>query len=84
MGSGDVSFDKVFAVPQAPGHLNIADSISDGHDGHDKSTESSDSSVDEQKDSNDKEGMSTQLQCLYSQFEVSKFLKLIFRRHRIS
>lgn len=57
MGSGDVSFDKVFAVPQAPGHLNSIDNIiSDGHDGHDKSTESSDSSVDELKDSNEKDG----------------------------
>lgn len=57
MGSGDVSFDKVFAVPQAPGHLNNIDNIiSDKDDGNDKSTESSDSSVDELKDSNEKEG----------------------------
>lgn len=56
MGSGDVSFDKVFAVPQAPGHLINVESITDSHDGQDKSTESSESSVDEVKESNDKEG----------------------------
>lgn len=50
MGSGDVSFDKVFAVPQAPGHLISIESITDGQDGQDKSTESSDSSVDEVKE----------------------------------
>lgn len=56
MGSGDVSFDKVFAVPQAPGLANTHDCPTDGGDGRDKSTESSDSSLDEPKDSNDKEG----------------------------
>lgn len=63
MGSGNVSFDKVFAVPQAPGHLISTDSITDGHDGHDKSTESSDSSVEEMKDSNEKEGTSLHFAC---------------------
>lgn len=56
MGSGDVSFDKVFAVPQAPGLLVSNDNMNECHDRNDKSTESSDSSVDELKDSNDKEG----------------------------
>lgn len=71
MGSGDVSFDKVFAVPQAPGHLISIESITDGHDGQDKSTESSDSSIDEVKDSNDKEGT------LNSHFFLIIFLRTI-------
>lgn len=62
MGSGDVSFDKVFAVPQAPGHLNSVDNVIDSHDGQDKSTESSDSSVDDLKNSHEKEGTSNSLE----------------------
>lgn len=49
IGSSDVHFDKVFSVPQAPG--TERSSIP-----QDKSTESSDGSVDEQKDSDEKEG----------------------------
>lgn len=52
MGTGDVSFDKVFAVPQAPGNMNSIDSNNDGIDGQgqDKSAESSDNSVDDPKE----------------------------------
>ncbi|XP_031625117.1 coronin-7 isoform X2 [Contarinia nasturtii] len=54
VGSGDVNFDKVFSVPQAPGANNHNEVTSDNQN---KSTESSDSSidVDEQKDSDEKE-----------------------------
>lgn len=60
VGSGDVNFDKVFSVPQAPG--SERNSSSNNHneiistDNQNKSTESSDSSIDEQKDSDEKEG----------------------------
>lgn len=52
MGTGDVSFDKVFAVPQAPGNMNSIDTNNDGIDGQgqDKSAESSDISVDDPKE----------------------------------
>lgn len=59
VGSGDVNFDKVFSVPQVPGSERITatpnynEVISDNQN---KSTESSDSSIDEQKDSDEKEG----------------------------
>lgn len=59
MGSGDVSFDKVFSVPQVPGNGGGigGETITDGNtDSRMKSTESSDDSVDEQKDSDEKEG----------------------------
>lgn len=62
VGSGDVNFDKVFSVPQAPG--SERNSTSSNHnevisttDNQSKSTESSDNSIDEQKDSDEKEGM---------------------------
>ena len=62
VGSGDVNFDKVFSVPQAPG--SERNSTSSNHnevisttDNQNKSTESSDNSIDEQKDSDEKEGM---------------------------
>ncbi|XP_055297262.1 coronin-7 isoform X7 [Sitodiplosis mosellana] len=61
VGSGDVNFDKVFSVPQAPG--SERNSTSSNHneaisttDNQNKSTESSDNSIDEQKDSDEKEG----------------------------
>ncbi|XP_055297269.1 coronin-7 isoform X11 [Sitodiplosis mosellana] len=60
VGSGDVNFDKVFSVPQAPG--SERNSTSSNHneaisttDNQNKSTESSDNSIDEQKDSDEKE-----------------------------
>lgn len=59
VGSGDVNFDKVFSVPQAPGSTapnNYNEVISDDQN---KSTESSDNSIDEQKDSDEKEGSFT-------------------------
>lgn len=60
VGSGDVNFDKVFSVPQAPG--SDRNTTTNNHnevisaDNQNKSTESSDSSIDEQKDSDEKEG----------------------------
>lgn len=69
MGSGDVNFDKVFSVPQAPGtdrapnNQNI-EVIADNNPN--KSTESSDSSIDEQKDSDEKEGRLSFLLVLWS------------------
>lgn len=60
VGSGDVNFDKVFSVPQAPG--SDRNTTTSNHtevifaDNQNKSTESSDSSIDEQKDSDEKEG----------------------------
>lgn len=65
MGSGDVSFDKVFSVPQVPsGPTSINDTVnvdnqnilSSASKNGNKSTESSDGSIDEQKDSSEKEG----------------------------
>lgn len=55
IGSGDVNFDKVFSVPQAPGFERVS-STQNSIISHDKSTESSDGSIDEQKDSDEKEG----------------------------
>lgn len=54
VGSGDVSFDKVFSVPQVPGNERV--SGGDSAPVENKSTDSSDGSVDEQKDSDEKEG----------------------------
>lgn len=59
VGSGDVNFDKVFSVPQVPGNERIT--VTNNHsevisDNQNKSTESSDNSIDEQKDSDEKEG----------------------------
>lgn len=53
MGSNDITFDKVFSVPQVPG-TNIE------VDNTNRSTESSDSSIDEQKDGDEKDGDSVQ------------------------
>lgn len=54
VGSGDVNFDKVFSVPQVPGNERV--SGGDLLPVENKSTDSSDGSVDEQKDSDEKEG----------------------------
>lgn len=61
VGSGDVNFDKVFSVPQAPGIERTANAIHQNNEiitpTPNTSTESSsDSSNDEQKDSDEKEG----------------------------
>lgn len=60
VGSGDVNFDKVFSVPQAPGIDRTTNANNHNNDDitpiQNKSTESSDSSIDEQKDSDDKDG----------------------------
>lgn len=59
VGSGDVNFDKVFSVPQAPGNERITNTVTSSEiisDNQNKSTESSDNSIDEQKDSDEKEG----------------------------
>lgn len=63
VGSGDVNFDKVFSVPQAPGidrGVNANSHTDVISDNQNKSTESSDNSIEEQKDSDEKEG-TTQL-----------------------
>lgn len=61
VGSGDVNFDKVFSVPQAPGIDRPTNANNHNSEVitpvHNKSTESSDSSNDEQKDSDEKDGM---------------------------
>lgn len=59
VGSGDVNFDKVFSVPQAPGADRGANNQNNEvvSDNPNKSAESSDSSIDEQKDSDEKEGI---------------------------
>lgn len=54
IGSGDVNFDKVFSVPQVPGSERNSSGIEIPTEN--KSTESSDGSIDEQKDSDEKEG----------------------------
>lgn len=60
VGSGDVNFDKVFSVPQAPGIDRPTNANNHNNEiitpVQNKSTESSDSSNDEQKDSDEKEG----------------------------
>lgn len=66
VGSGDVNFDKVFSVPQAPGSersVTVNANINTNTytevisvDNQNKSNESSDNSIDEQKDSDEKEG----------------------------
>lgn len=64
MGSSDVSFDKVFSVPQVPvGPINDTGVNNENHsllsnasNNGNKSTESSDGSIDELKDSDEKEG----------------------------
>lgn len=60
VGSGDVNFDKVFSVPQAPGIDRPTNANNHNNEVitpiQNKSTESSDSSIDEQKDSDEKEG----------------------------
>lgn len=58
VGSGDVNFDKVFSVPQVPGSERV--SGGDTVPVENKSTDSSDGSVDEQKDSDEKEGKKLQ------------------------
>lgn len=75
-----MNFDKVFSVPQAPGSdrgsnaNNHNEVISDNQD---KSTESSDNSIEEQKDSDEKEGR-TQLIGLNRIFSyISHLLTLI-------
>lgn len=54
-----MNFDKVFSVPQAPGGERISNASTPCEiisDNQNKSNESSDNSIDEQKDSDEKEG----------------------------
>lgn len=53
MGANEVSFDKVFSVPQVPG--NTESSVVEAEPVY-RSNESSDNSIDEQKDSDEKDG----------------------------
>lgn len=57
VGSGDVNFDKVFSVPQVPGVDRGANNHEVIADNPNKSTESSDNSIEDQKDSDEKEGI---------------------------
>lgn len=64
VGSGDVNFDKVFSVPQAPGAERTTSANNHNNEVitpiQNKSTESSDSSIDEQKDAEiEKDGKKT-------------------------
>lgn len=52
MSSNEISFDKVFNVPQVPGHVDGANNNEETN----RSTESSDNSIDELRDSDGKEG----------------------------
>lgn len=54
MGSNDITFDKVFSVPQVPGNADLINVETENNSN--RSTESSDSSIDEQKDSDEKDG----------------------------
>lgn len=51
VGSGEVSFDKVFSVPQAPGS---GEEVKNGN-GHPKTSESPELEIDDQRDSDEKE-----------------------------
>lgn len=71
VGSGDVNFDKVFSVPQAPGIDRPTNANNHNNEVitpiQNKSTESPDSSIDEQKDSSDdKEGKKRTIYSLIS------------------
>lgn len=52
MSSNEISFDKVFNVPQVPGHIDGTNNNEEAN----RSNESSDNSIEELRDSDGKEG----------------------------